>query len=248
MESRAKKPNKRRNPLLLLFLTAVLLISLIGGVAAKYLVTTQKDGVVSSAAFYFESNLLSEEGKTYTLNAGTESVSFQVRNYADELRISETEIAYTVTASGCTVENGSGTLSGDEKDGETVVLKGLTNGGTYVVEVKGTGGYSKTLTATFVVRSVDTGFYKYLEKDGQSVALTVWLINRAGTVQITLPEGLLPDRRDPALEGVTGNTFTVELGSNHSVRYLFFIDETAYDDGEITVKIGDENAVLGVPA
>lgn len=252
MKAQKKGKTRKLNILLSLVFAAVLFTALAGGVIAKYVQNSNKGGSVSASEFYFESDLLKENGKTYTLNAGTLAISFELRNFADALRYAEVDISYEITqTSGLTVSyQGDKKLEKNEKSKETITLQGFENGKSYTVKAVGKGGYSKTLSATFIVRAEDSGFYKHTKINGDgSVVLTVWTSGISGTVFLEFPTGLIPDRRDPLLESA-GNSVSFALGEHSSQTLRFLIpNDTGENNFEFKVKLnGDLLAEETLPA
>lgn len=101
---------KRTVPLLALAVVVVLLC-LVGGLAAKYVVVDNKDdNQISANDFYFSIDLLSAtdqyagqdenkitEREIHLYGATQTSLSFKVRNYFDDLRINPADITYTIS-------------------------------------------------------------------------------------------------------------------------------------------------------
>ena len=196
----------RRKYLVIGILAAALLIGVVGGSSAKYVQDVGNyQGAVRAKEFYFSSDLLVENGTNYVLNPGTESITFELRNFDDALRHSEENVTFTVTASnGAVLSKAEGTLAGDANSSDTVTLSNLKDGQVYTVTATGKAGYEKILTATFEVKAPGTNAYKYLETDpsGAFVLLTVWTENLSGDVKICFPAGLIPDATDTALAGI----------------------------------------------
>ena len=94
------KPNRFSTAAACAFLALVLLLlSVVSGVYAKYVWGIERKSAVSAPNFYFTSDLLAENPKTYTLNpgaGGTTSFTFEVRNYADELRNTDMNVEYSI--------------------------------------------------------------------------------------------------------------------------------------------------------
>lgn len=185
-------------------------VSVTSSVLAKYIHTVQNETTVTTKAFYFESDYLTENHYEYKLHSGTEHVSFHLYNYQNELRVSEIDSKYTVSVES---EDSSFTLTIDgeaktettvraqtQKDVE-VVLGSLKSGNQYTVTVTADGGYQKVLSATFTVDPVQDGFFMNVdETDPNYLLLTVWTENVSGNVSITVPAGLIPDTMDPVLK------------------------------------------------
>ena len=232
----------------LLVLSAVLSMAAVSSVYAKYLRENEQNATVHTNDFYFESDLLSESGKEYSLNPGTAEISFTLKNFADELRVSDKDITVTLTVTnGATLDPQTVTLTADNKSAQ-VVLSGLVDGGTYTVTATGEAGYQKTLKATFTVLSDPAAAYYHVDDDSNAheayVLLTVWTGNLQGEVSVTPPAGLIPDNTWQGMADVkTGDDITGNLGEYSSVAYRFFkSDKTqkyTVDDFKVTVDGND---------
>ena len=263
-----KRPIISRRKVLVIGMWAVLLILLgtdISGVSAKYVKKVDNQAaVVRAREFYFTSDLLEEGGRKYPLNPGTKSVSFELRNYGDDLRFSEGDVTFEVECAGAaiTVEPAGNFLEGAKKSAAKVTLSGLADGQTYRVYATGSCGYQKQLSAEFEVLAQGTSVYKYLEMDasGTFVLLTVWTESVGGAVSIEFPAGLIPDGTDSALSEIKnyvdgrycGNNTPERdisksagsLGAYSSHTYRFFLETpfASCEAGHFTVTVG------GVPA
>jgi len=225
-----------RAPVIIGAILLTVILALVGGTAAKYVSERNEIKPVTSAEFYFESDYLTANNKSYMLNSDIETITFQLFNFENEHRISEIACNYTITITsedteftvtttpgedaGSSTDNGvttktlthTATLNGNDpkQDTLTVTLSDLTSGNTYTVTAISTGGgYEKILSATFEVRAAKpTGAFMHVEQTAHYVLLTVWTEKLAdtNTGTITVPAGLTPDATDPI------------LGSNTNVR------------------------------
>ncbi len=205
-----------------LAVSLVLLVVLISTAIGRYQHELSSEGSVRAKEFYFTSDFL--DGKTHTLAPGSIEVSFTLGNHADELRFSEMDIAYEVTVTpgdGLTLERSSGTLTKNVKSDSAVTIKGLQPGKTYTVTATGTGGYSKTLTATINVLPGGGNLYYHLES-GEYTLLTVWNEgNTAGGVTITYTG--IPDNTNPnMMDWSTNGSQTVTIAPHESKVFRFF--------------------------
>lgn len=263
---KSKLNNKIKVPLLILGALLVLIALISGGVYARYLSQRGNvDGTASSQNFYFESDYLKAEGATYAVNPSVSGtvIPFTLMNYADEYRVSDFDVNYTVTveASGGnapTVENGSGTLATGSKNRAAVTLSALTPGTTYTVTAVGSAGengFKQTLSATFVVGSLKEQAYMNVKDEGEYVTLTVWTEKLTGEVTITLDAAseLLPDNTDPrmsewksSVNTYTDNEFTQEYSS---YKYRFFKSDLSktYTNDFFEVTVGEKKAEPGTP-
>lgn len=257
-----RKRNQKRTGKLLIALLAVCIISFGAGRAyAKYIREQKGEGLIRAQEFYFTSDYLTASGETYILNADTESISFQLRNYDDSLRWSEHDISYEVTAGdgaqlkltadGTASEKLTGSISSGDDNSVNVILTGLEAGKSYHVIAKGTAGYEATLQATFTVDENEIGLYKNVDTASNDayVLLTVWSEDiDSGNVTISYPNGLVPDNTNPdmATAKSSGTTsFTVPFGDYQSRTYRFF-KEGAYS-GEFSVKLNEVEATTATP-
>ena len=216
----------RRVLLMSLAVAAILTTLAVGGIYAKYVHNGNRFGLVGTPSFYFQSDLLMASGARYTLNSGTKSVTFTLTNSADDLRFSDEDISYTVTSDGGSLSVTEGSLTKAKKSEVTVTLSGLEDGKTYTVTAVGVAGFEETLTATFTVESDAHAVYMHTDTSNPAfVVLTVWTKDLAGTVTVTIPEGLIPDNTDPSMRDFTTETRTLsfELIAYSSVSYRFFV-------------------------
>lgn len=260
---------RRKLWIVALLALALILASVVGPVAARYITQRRAPiNVIDTHLFYFTSDLLGEvsEDRVVSVSAGTGSLSFELRNYADQLRWANMDIGYTVEVSGqnaadVTVtypEAGDvHTLAADSNASTTAVvtLSGLKNGKSYVVTATSANGYSKTLKATFTVAADPARAYKSLQKhaDDGYMVLTVWTEGEArGVVRIDYPDGLIPNETDPAMKGWRTGAEGTDAGSfagmYASHQYRFFAD----DQTQITVEsfdvtVGTVTATAGNP-
>lgn len=267
MEKKNKKIS-RRNVLAIGILAALVipLGAVVSGVSAKYMKKVDdQTTVVRAREFYFTSDLLKENGAVYPLNPGTDTISFEVRNYADDLRYSEGQITFTVEAGGATVtvEPEGNTLPGAQKSSAVVTLSDLEDGRTYTVRVVGSGGYQKQLSAEFEILAPGTQVYKYLQMDpsGAFVLLTVWTENVSGNVAISAPAGLIPDATDGMLAGIRNynagqgkyqamanqNAGTLGAYSSHTYRFFLETPFAEYNVDGFEVTVGDTAATEKTP-
>ena len=255
-----RKRNQRRATKLLIALLAVCLVSFgAGRVYAKYIREQQGEGLVKAQEFYFTSDYLTTTGETYILNADTQSISFQLRNYDDSLRWSEHDVSYVVTASdgaqlkltedGTASAQLTGSISTGEAKSVNMILTGLQAGESYHVTATGSAGYQETLQATFTVDENKTGLYKHVDTTSDAyVLLTVWSEGIVpGEVTIAYPAGLVPDNTNPEMAAAktNGNSFAVAFKSYQSRTYRFF-KEGSYN-GEFIVKLNDKEATPATP-
>lgn len=261
-----KKPPFRKG----VFLAAAVLflVAAVGGVLAKYVYDATGRNLLSAKEFYFTSNLLKAETGKYVLNSTETEVSFTLGNNADKLRVSQADIAYTVTVStkngGAFPEivddNAAQVLSGGTVSEATVTLKNLVKGETYVVTAEGNAGYRQTLTAEFTVSGGDEDVRAYLDTaDSAYVLLIVWTDNVTGNAQVFFPAGLIPDNTDPVLREVynyDGSAYVAEEFTDKvnfqkpysSYTYRFFkATDSTYVVSDFTVSVHSGESIHLIP-
>ena len=130
--------NKRDNRAIAVVLLVAAALVAVGGIssyAAKYAHQATDGRELSSPAFYFTSDVLTEGGTdAYDLPVGTTSISFELRNYADDLRWCDTNIDYeykVVAPDGTQLASGVGVITRDASKGVAVPISaaGLTQPG-----------------------------------------------------------------------------------------------------------------------
>lgn len=265
-------PGRGRKALILLGVAAFLATSFVMGiVVARYVQARDASGTVVAKEFYFTSDVLTETGEEYTLNAGTTALTLQLRNHVDMLRYAEEDISYAVyvekdgtyyqkDADGNLVAAGSeavvfdsGTLEKNQKSNASITLKGLVPGKYEITAAgeAGKGGYKEDLYATFTVDPDEAGVYKYVDaRSDYYVLLTVWTENVAGEASIGISgNGLIPDNTDPAMAGAeTGATVTDDdsFAAPYSSHTYRFFRETVGDGGytanDFTVTVNGTGA------
>jgi hypothetical protein len=273
-----KKDNGRMNIHIRTIVCAVLALVIlstiaVGGIFAKYIAGTQTKGYLSSPTFYFTSDILKETAVSYTLNPGENGateVSFQVRNFADELRIADKDISFSVDvmpSDGVTVMiNGivtsTGTLLASPSAGssERITVSGLKNGQTYIITATGDAGFVSTLRASITVKPDEKEIYKHLDvSDPNYVLLTVWTKNLSGAVCINFPDGLIPDSTDHVMSTVYNyengsyiaskfidSTNFVKSYSSYVYRF-FKTTNQDYTASNFTVRLGTTEAIEAMP-
>ncbi|MBR4061854.1 MAG: hypothetical protein IKK01_02190 [Clostridia bacterium] len=262
--TKSTKKNNGINRALIYAITALVVFSTLAvvGIYAKYTVGENAKGHVSAAEFYFTSDILENTPKTYTLNPGETSISFEVRNYEDILRWADNDITFDIgitntktgslegvkiMVNGEEATQGKLTHSNENATSATVTITGLENGETYTITATGSAGYVSTLSANIVVKPDENNIYYHVSPDpqGNYILLTVWTENIKGNVSVTFPGGLIPDGSDPVLyKKDIGTSFTDdqnfkdETYSSHV--YRFFApggNATEYAVGEYAVTI-----------
>lgn len=233
----------------LLIVACVVVLSFAAVTGAKYVLQWSKGVAQADAkAFYFTSDLLTEgDTPQYQLAnfvPGTSTIDFTLRNYTDELRVSEADIVYTVSATG--LSNTSGTIVQNGSTGVnqsvslTVPASAFTNGkATIRVTASAASPYAKTLSAVFeLYQKIDSVSYSVYDASGSNtVTLTVTTDDKAGTVNIAYPSGALPDRTDSRLSFGTGTcSFNAEANAQYSFVFFKTSPSEAFSTSDFAVN------------
>lgn len=236
-----KKTKKKRLSFPLLGLLLILACGLcFGGItAARYVLDwASGNGIASAHKFYFTSDHLSaDDVPVYQLGdfiPGTSKITFTLQNFVDEKRISESEISYTVTAdaasAGGPIDSINGTIGVDAETATvnlSVPLDCFANGKATVTVTAVSAPYQETLSAVFVlyqhIESVSYTVYDSMKEN--RIILYVTTGDKAGTVTIKAPEGVIFDRTDGRLTSFSGQTCTFNANANAEYSFAFFKED-----------------------
>lgn len=185
----------------LLCLIIVLCVALM---LAKYKMNLGEQSEITSKNFYFSSNFLkSDEVPVYEIYGNT--VTFEVRNFIDSLKINPTNINYTVKADFGSLKkadetvidkNTKLTLTGGAKNSESITLKydfeDDEEQKEITVTATSTGVYAKTLTATFIFLKPEGLAYEIKDKVKRNYAeMYIYMGNTAQIVTLFWDEAVL---------------------------------------------------------
>ena len=216
---------------------------------AKYSQTTDNDIAIAPKSFYFESNLLKNSNEVY--NVYSDTITFDLMNYPDNERLSEVNIAYTVTITSPdggslgTGTNTSGELKckANEKDENyinskaTVSYSGLTQGKNYTITATSSGSYSKAISAKFYIVPGNYNLTATVENKVDYVLLTFSTVDYMGEVTITWQSGYVPDNSEPIMTSATGTSHTTTVTSNTTYTIKFYKTGNAtYNASAFTVS------------
>lgn len=262
MNSRPNTVNVKKRIILASVCILLTVFQVIGGVLyAKYVQGEKKNIVASSPNFYFDSDYLTKTNAEYTLNADTESVTFRLRNYADSLRYSDDEIAFSVTVECLTVPApdvpavlslSHGSIPAGSPNEVAITLSGLKSGYTYRVVAVGDAGFRETLGAVFTVHDTDKCLYKHLAVYDEYVILTVWTRDLEGRADIAFPADLIPDNTWPqmATASTASGEFSVDYSKYTSYNFRFFKNllSDSFSVTDFDVRIGETEALISTPS
>jgi hypothetical protein len=239
MQNQTKKISRRTG---LILVSVLLLASLaLGGyVYARYRFSQSDDLPLRAEAFYFESDLLEEPDTigsygTRTLASGVTTIAFELRNHADALRFTTSNISYTATiykkGELTPLSTTSGTLAGNSTSAGGVTFT-VSESGTYTVVATASEPYSKTLKADFVV-TVPNPYISYsvVDKSGNPfVSVIVQSNDYAGQITLTWPVDVHPNNASPLLAiAVDGTPYKYTVAPGGEYAFNFFKDDPTKD-------------------
>lgn len=243
---------KKLSPLVALCILTALALLLSGGAVtlAKYIMETRREGAAVAKPFYFSSDKLQEDGPYYqTDSVGGDQVkiSFQLRNYVDKLRCTDTNFScsYAVTtASGEELFSGTKSFSGgspkDEQVEVTVDSSYFANGSEVTVTAATKtpdAPYDKTISARFGFAKGGAQLQYSVTRQDRAVVLEIG--GAEGNVTVAWPNTLTPDKSNSMLDGAEGNsvTFAAESSTRYAFTFLMTNDALTYDKEDFTVTL-----------
>lgn len=239
------------------FLLGLIIVLCVALMLAKYKMNLGEQSEIASKNFYFSSNFLkSDEVPTYEIYGDT--VTLQVRNFIDSLRINETDIEYTVSADFASLNKTGGTLTGSTKNSDSITLTYAFADGEEQKEItvtaESTGVYAKTLTAKFILLKPKSLAYEIKDQVGRNYAeMYIYMGNTAQNVTLSWDEAVLvidetndyvfgkvqnqtsPEKSSVLIENISADT-TVKIvffKNNITANYTLGITKS---DGTITIS------------
>lgn len=235
---------------------------------SKYAIQLSSTNIQTAEQFYFESEILKEEGASYELKdwdgASRYTLEITLKNYADSLRYTKSDIKYevegvavtegiTVTTS-LTADNTtiSGTEQGESKFYIYVDPTSAVDEGEYVefsVTANATSPYAKSLTANFKLfaKSQGNGYEATIsEENNQYVDLVINTQKENKNITINYDNSkLMLDTTNTAIQdsaiikGDTTNSININLKSNSEYNIGFIkknADSTIILGTDIEIK------------
>ena len=248
--------NKRDNRVIAVVLLVAAALVAVGGIssyAAKYAHQATDGRELSSPAFYFTSDVLRDDDTAnYQLPVGTTSISFELRNYADDLRWCDANIDYeykVAAPDGTQFASGAGVITRDASKGVAVPISatGLTQPGTYTVTATSTKPFSQQLSAKFTIAAANTDLNVSLadNNDSATATLTVSTQDYEGNVKVSWPAGVVPDQTQAEFDRIStgdssGNysagtvTIAAKKFSTYTFRFFKTDPSKKFDTSQIT--------------
>lgn len=237
---------KQRGLIAAVIAAAILMVSFYPGTHtfARYAYTKLMKSFIATAAadFYFTSDLLSDaaEVPTYQIThdwTTAATINFELRNYENQLNISDRIITYNVSASpaggsvgGAIVPNGQ---VGQQRPVSLSIPVPTNPAAPQEVLVTAVSfrPYTKTLQGRFVILPAIS--YNIAENDGSPVATFTLTLSRSAqanrTVAIAWQAGAVPDMTSPLVQNATSlnlanRILTTSLNTASVYELIFFKD------------------------
>ena len=214
----------------LILLTIIITMTVVLG---KYLQELKNNTLYEAENFYFRSDLLSEDIKSYTLQRGVNKIVIHLYNSEDRLRYTKVDINYVVKLEKINddgnlvkIREENGVLSKSGFIDNEVVFDNLENG-KYKISAIATNPYTKILEGNFVITNNDNRIdYSVGDNvDSTVMFLTIKTVDYTGNIKIKFPDGLYPDNNEEAFKNVNIDNLKeviVNFKNNSSYSYRFY--------------------------
>lgn len=226
---------------------------------AKYITTQGRQSELDSDHFYFSSDYLrSDDTPVYEILGN--SITFEIRNYVDSLRINGTDITYEAMSTAGTISTSTGTLTGGTDTSANVTLSYSFSGDEQQkeisVSVTGTGDYTETLQAKFIfIRSTSTLQY-YIEDSAGSNYATLYICaveaDTAAVLSWNTDKLLIDETNDYVFGRVTndsslhtGSATTRNIVAGAIAKIVFFKKNLSEDYTRVMTE--SEDGTINVP-
>lgn len=216
--------------------SALVIILCLAPSIAKYIMTQNRQSKLDSDYFYFSSDYLKpDETPVYEIFGS--SVTFELRNYADSIRINGTDITYEATSTAGTIGASTGTLTGGIRGSADLTLSYSFSGDELqkeiTVSVVGTGDYTQTLQAKFIfIRPTSTLKYEIKDSAGSNYAeLYIYTTDEDKTAVLlwNIDELLIDETNDYVFGRITNNpspakstATTGNISAGTAAKIVFF--------------------------
>lgn len=214
----------------LILLTIIITMTVVLG---KYLQELKNNTLYEAENFYFRSDLLIEDSKSYTLQRGVNKIVVHLYNSEDRLRYTKVDINYVVKLEKINddgnlvkVREENGVLSKSSFTDNEVVFDNLENG-KYKVSAIATNPYTKILEGNFVITNNDNRIdYSVGDNvDSTVMFLTIKTVDYTGNIKIKFPDGLYPDNNEEVFKNVNidnSKEVIINFKNNSSYSYRFY--------------------------
>lgn len=240
-----------KKKLVIIFISILMVAIVTTIVLARYIDKYQKNSLYEAEQFYFRSDLLKEESKTYKYPGGTNRISINLYNNVDKLRYTKMPIKFSVVLN--KIENGgtfkkireiNDVLQGNKIIDKEILFDNLESGN-YNIKAISSEPYVKTLEAIFIIENKDNNIVYEINDSSDStvVFLTVKTLDYEGNVKIKFPEGVYPDNTEDMFKDLD-----IEVKKEVIVRFNHYSSYTYrfYKNNPKQIFTKDDFAVGGV--
>lgn len=224
---------------------------------AKYKINLGEQSEITSKNFYFTSDYLKAgEVPVYKIYGNT--VTFQVRNYIDSLRINADDINYTVSADFGILDMPSETLiTGVTANSQSITLTynfGNEDQKEITVTAESTGVYTQKLTAKFILLKPEGLAYEIKDEQGSNYAeMYIYTGNTEQNVTLSWDNAkLVIDETNDYVFGKVQNVASPEkssveidnIAADTTVKIVFFKKDITKDYKQDLIK---SNGSITIP-
>ena len=257
MKDNKVKTNKN-SIIVIVLVTLIVLVAVSASLIAKYVYDNKNNAQMLSSDFHFTSNYLEEDKVTYDINNWQDGFDIELYNYEKDNKalISNTDINYTVTVEtsnpngnwGCDDVNGGVMTKSSTKSSNILKLKKSVNakqGDKVTVTVKTTYPFVKTISATFVLSTVDSPSYSVDDNNDGTVTLTIKSNDSDSLVNISWDSDYYdPDSTNKYMSTWSDNaqSGTLQTEKNTTYKLIFFKNK----DFTLT-SVSGEGADIKIP-
>lgn len=256
---RNSKIKRNKNSIIAVVLvTLVVLVAVSASLIAKYVFDNKNNAQMLSSDFHFTSNYLEEKQARYEINNWQNGFDIELYNYEKDNKalISNTDIKYTVTVNtssssgswGCEDPNGGVLKKSSTKSSNTLNLIKSVNakqGDKVTVTVKTTYPFVKTISAEFILSTVDSPSYTIDDNNDGTVTLTIKSNDSESTVNVSWDKDYYdPDSTNKYMTSWSNNSGTgsLTLEKNTTYKLIFFKNK------DFTLKsVSGEGADVKIP-
>ena len=250
---------KKKIPVAVISAVSVLTIMLCFAPSfAKYITIQGRQSELDSDHFYFSSDYLrSDDTPVYEILGN--SITFELRNYVDSLRINGTDITYKATSTAGTISPSTGTLRGGTDTSNVTLSYNFSDDEQQKeisVSVTGTGDYTETLQATFIfIKPTSNLKYEIKDSVGNNYAeLYIYAANADMTADLSwnTDELLIDETNDYVFGRVandsllhTGTATTKSIVAGTTAKIVFFKKNIREDYTRVMTE--SEDGTINVP-
>lgn len=234
---------------------------------AKYKMNLGEQREITSKNFYFSSNFLKADKVPPVYEIYGNTVTFQVRNYVDDMRKNDSEIIYTAKATAGNLKKADETvinadteltLAGGAKNSDSITLTYAFADGEEQKEITvtatSTGVYAKTLTATFIFLKPEGLAYEIKDKVNRNYAeMYIYMGNTAQNIILSWDnaELVIDETNDYVFGKIQNQTSPDEssveidnIPADTTVKIVFFKKNITADN---TSPITNSNGTITIP-